>query len=127
LARPDTGSTRQRAEPPTRRVDRRNRIHSANLNKTPLLRAMNEIEAVTVAREAIVVLIKMGAPAMLVSLAVGLTIAIFQALTQIQEVTLTFVPKILALFATVLVFVPFMLETLTNFTQSLMDRIIALG
>jgi flagellar biosynthetic protein FliQ len=88
---------------------------------------MNETEVITVAREAIVVLIKMGAPAMLVSLTVGLTIAIFQALTQIQEVTLTFVPKILALFATVLLFVPFMLQTLTQFTQALMDRIVALG
>lgn len=88
---------------------------------------MNETEVISVAREAIVVLIKMGAPAMLVALAVGLTIAVFQALTQIQEVTLTFVPKILALFATVLVFVPFMLNTLRSFTYELVDRIISLG
>ncbi len=88
---------------------------------------MNETEVISVAREAIVVLIKMGAPAMLVALAVGLTIAVIQALTQIQEVTLTFVPKILALFATVLVFVPFMLNTLRNFTHGLVDRIISLG
>ncbi len=88
---------------------------------------MNETEVITVAREAIIVLIKMGAPAMLIALAVGLTNAVFQALTQIQEVTLTFVPKILALFATVLIFVPFMLSTLRNFTHELVDRIIALG
>ncbi len=88
---------------------------------------MNETEVVSVAREAIIVLIKMGAPAMLVALAVGLTIAVFQALTQIQEVTLTFVPKILALFATVLIFVPFMLGTLRSFTLELVDRIISLG
>ncbi len=88
---------------------------------------MNETEVIAVAREAIIVLIKMGAPAMLVALAVGLTIAVFQALTQIQEVTLTFVPKILALFATVLVFVPFMLNTLRHFTHGLVDRIISLG
>ncbi len=88
---------------------------------------MNETEVIAVAREAIIVLIKMGAPAMLIALAVGLTIAVFQALTQIQEVTLTFVPKILALFATVLVFVPFMLSTLRNFTHELVDRIISLG
>jgi flagellar biosynthetic protein FliQ len=88
---------------------------------------MNETEVVAVAREAIIVLIKMGAPAMLVALAVGLTIAVFQALTQIQEVTLTFVPKILALFATVLIFVPFMLGTLRSFTLELVDRIISLG
>ncbi len=88
---------------------------------------MNEAEVIAVAREAIVVLIKMGAPAMVVALVVGLTIAVFQALTQIQEVTLTFVPKILALFATVLIFVPFMLGTIRSFTLDLMDRIIALG
>ncbi len=88
---------------------------------------MNETEVIAVAREAIIVLIKMGAPAMLIALAVGLTIAVFQALTQIQEVTLTFVPKILALFATVLVFVPFMLNTLRSFTHELVDRIISLG
>ena len=88
---------------------------------------MNEAEVIAVAREAIVVLIKMGAPAMMVALVVGLTIAVFQALTQIQEVTLTFVPKILALFGTVLIFVPFMLGTIRSFTHDLMDRIIALG
>ncbi len=88
---------------------------------------MDETEVIAVAREAIIVLIKMGAPAMLIALAVGLVIAVFQALTQIQEVTLTFVPKILALFVTVLVFVPFMLNTLRNFTHGLVDRIISLG
>ena len=88
---------------------------------------MDETEVIAVAREAIIVLIKMGAPAMLIALAVGLTIAVFQALTQIQEVTLTFVPKILALFVTVLVFVPFMLNTLRSFTHGLVDRIISLG
>lgn len=88
---------------------------------------MNEAEVIAVAREAIVVLIKMGAPAMIVALVVGLTIAVFQALTQIQEVTLTFVPKILALFGTVLIFVPFMLGTIRSFTLELMDRIISLG
>lgn len=88
---------------------------------------MNETEVIDIAREAIIVLIKMGAPAMLVALAVGLVIAVFQALTQIQEVTLTFVPKILALFATVLIFVPFMLNTLRHFTHGLVDRIVSLG
>ena len=88
---------------------------------------MNEAEVIAVTREAILVLIKMGAPAMIVALVVGLTIAVFQALTQIQEVTLTFVPKILALFGTVLIFVPFMLGTIRSFTLELMDRIISLG
>ena len=58
---------------------------------------------------------------------VGLAIALFQALTQIQEMTLSFVPKIIVIFVSLLVLMPFMLSTLVTFGQSLMDRIVALG
>lgn len=88
---------------------------------------MDETQVIQVAREAIIVLLKMGAPAMLVALSVGLIVAVFQALTQIQEVTLTFVPKILVLFTTVALFLPFMLHTLARFTEGLIDRIVSLG
>lgn len=80
-----------------------------------------------VAREAITVLIKIAAPLMLVALVVGLVISLFQALTQIQEMTLAFVPKILVMFISLLVFLPFMLSTLTVFTEGLFDRIIGIG
>ena len=60
-------------------------------------------------------------------LAIGLTIALFQALTSIQEMTLTFVPKIIVIFLTTMATVPYMLGHLTNYTVGLMDRIIALG
>ncbi|HRY24814.1 MAG TPA: flagellar biosynthetic protein FliQ, partial [Geminicoccaceae bacterium] len=53
-----------------------------------------------VARQAIWVMLKVGAPMMLVALVVGLCVSLLQALTQIQEMTLTFVPKILAMFMT---------------------------
>jgi flagellar biosynthetic protein FliQ len=61
------------------------------------------------------------------ALLVGLVVSLFQALTQIQEMTLSFVPKILVIFVSLLVLMPFMLSTMTAFGQSLMDRIVALG
>ncbi len=80
-----------------------------------------------IAREAVVVLVKIAAPLMIVALAVGLIVSLFQALTQIQELTLAFVPKILVMFLSLLLFLPFMLSTLTVFTESLFDRIIGIG
>ena len=80
-----------------------------------------------IGREAIWVMIKAGGPLMLVALVVGLAISIFQALTQIQEMTLTFVPKMLILFFGTLLFLPFMLGTLRAFTLEIFDRIIAMG
>jgi len=80
-----------------------------------------------IAKEAVIVLIKIAAPLMIVALVVGLIISLFQALTQIQEMTLAFVPKILVMFFSLLLFLPFMLSTLTTFTEGLFDRIIGLG
>lgn len=86
---------------------------------------MNANEVLEIAREAVIVLLKLGAPIMLVALGVGLTISLIQALTQIQEMTLSFVPKILVIFLSLLVFLPFMLNTLTIFTQRLADKIVS--
>jgi flagellar biosynthesis protein FliQ len=69
-------------------------------------------EVLDIAREAIVTLIVVSAPVMLVGLAVGLVISLLQALTQIQEMTIAFVPKILAIFVSLLVALPFMAEKL---------------
>lgn len=88
---------------------------------------MNEVEAIQVGREAVMVMLTMAVPIMAVALAVGLMIALFQALTQLQEMTLVFVPKIIVTFVAVLILVPFMLATLSEFMISLIDRIIALG
>jgi flagellar biosynthesis protein FliQ len=87
---------------------------------------MNPVEVIEVAREALVVVLKIGAPIMLIALVVGLAISLVQALTQIQEMTLAFVPKILVIFVSVLLFLPFMMMTLTTFTERLFDRIVAL-
>jgi flagellar biosynthetic protein FliQ len=86
---------------------------------------MNANDAIEIGRETIFVAIKLGAPAMLLALAVGLGIALLQALTQIQEMTLTFVPKMLVILLSLVLFLPFMLATLESFTQGLMSRIIS--
>jgi flagellar biosynthetic protein FliQ len=69
-------------------------------------------EVLDVAREAIYTLIIVSAPVMLVGLAVGVAISLLQALTQIQEMTLAFVPKILAIFVSLLIALPFMADKL---------------
>ncbi len=88
---------------------------------------MNEEEALAFAAEAILTLLQLAGPVMMVGLVVGLTIALFQALTQIQEITLTFVPKIIVVFLSLLVFLPFMLDRLQTFMAGVADRIANLG
>ena len=88
---------------------------------------MNTAEVVDIGREAIYALLKMGGPIMGIALVVGLIVALFQALTQIQEMTLTFVPKIIVIFLAELVLLPFMISTLTTFSQGLFERIASGG
>ena len=64
---------------------------------------------------------------MLIGLSVGLVISLFQALTQIQEMTLAFVPKIIVIFVSVLALIPFMLASLSTFMEQIVDKIVALG
>ena len=71
-------------------------------------------EVLDVARDAIVTLVLVSAPLMLVGLIVGVAVSLLQALTQIQETTLVFVPKILAIFIAMLVALPFMADALHN-------------
>ena len=84
---------------------------------------MNAAEAIEIGRSALITLLKIGSPIMAVALVVGLAIALFQALTQIQEMTLTFVPKIVAIFFTLMLLLPFMISTLTAYAQELFDKI----
>lgn len=88
---------------------------------------MNELQALDFAREAIITVLKIGAPIMLIALVVGLVVALFQALTQIQEMTLTFVPKIIVIFISLLIFLPFIVETLQTFMLGVADRIAGLN
>ncbi|MEQ9640497.1 MAG: flagellar biosynthesis protein FliQ [Alphaproteobacteria bacterium] len=75
-------------------------------------------------RDAIGVLLMVATPIMAVGLAVGVSIALFQALTQIQEMTLVFVPKILSIFLSLLLFMPFMLNQMMSFMDRTAARIV---
>lgn len=88
---------------------------------------MNEVEVLDIARDAMVVMLLVAGPMLMVGLVVGLSISIFQTLTHIQEMTLTFIPKILAVFGSMVIFLPWMLRELTEFTHRIMDKIVALG
>ena len=72
-------------------------------------------------------LIIVSAPMMIVGLVVGVIIALFQALTQIQEMTLVFVPKIIAIFVTLLLMLPFMGATMSGYMTQIVDMIITGG
>ena len=85
---------------------------------------MNIGDFLDIARDGITVLLLTVGPSMLISLTVGLGIALFQALTQIQEMTLTFVPKILVTFLSLLVLLPFMIRQVTAFMERISQMII---
>ncbi|WP_374304362.1 flagellar biosynthesis protein FliQ [Ferrovibrio sp.] len=87
---------------------------------------MTAVEVVDVMRDGIWVLIKVAGPAMIVSLVIGIAISLFQALTQLQEPTLTFVPKILAIFGTLILTMPFMIGTMITFMEQIAIRIAGL-
>ena len=84
---------------------------------------MTEIELLEISREAIFTLLKIVTPILSVALFVGLIIGIFQALTQIQEMTLAFVPKIISVFVALILLFPFMLGQMKTLTEGLFNRI----
>jgi flagellar biosynthesis protein FliQ len=81
-------------------------------------------EVLDVAREAIVTLVLVSSPLMLVGLVVGVVISLLQALTQVQEMTLVFVPKIIAMFLAMLVALPFMGDLLQAEMMRIAARIV---
>lgn len=85
---------------------------------------MTGAEVLDVARDALWVTVLLAAPVMLVGLLVGVVVALFQALTQIQEATLAFVPKIIAIFLVLIMALPFMGAQLSNFMSRLADLMI---
>jgi len=88
---------------------------------------MNDADIAMLMRDGVLVMLKLGGPPLLVALGVGLLIALLQAVTQINETTLAFVPKMLALCAALVLLGPFMLATLSGYTHLLFDRLIAVG
>ena len=85
---------------------------------------MTGAEVLEIGRDAILTLVLAAGPLMLVGLLVGVIVSLFQALTQIQEMTLVFVPKIIALFITLLVVLPFIGDLLEAHMMRLVARII---
>ena len=81
-------------------------------------------EVLDVARDSIITLVLVASPLMLVGLFVGVAVSLFQALTQIQEMTLAFVPKILAMFVAMIVALPFMADVLQGHMTRLAARIV---
>jgi len=77
----------------------------------------------TIARETLLTAIILAGPPLLVGMLVGLIISMFQAVTQINEQTLTFVPKVLAIFISLLVFGPWMLKILTDFSVNILGNL----
>ncbi len=78
---------------------------------------------VSLARDAVEMTLLVSGPMLLAGLTVGLLVSIFQAVTQIQEMTLTFIPKILAVMFALLFFFPWMLQNLVAFTAKLIESI----
>jgi flagellar biosynthetic protein FliQ len=88
---------------------------------------MNQVDVLDIAHSALWVVLQTSGPIMLAGLVIGLIIALFQALTTIQEMTLTFVPKIIVIFIAIIVFLPYMMTTLIEYSLTLFDRIAVMG
>ncbi len=87
---------------------------------------MENAEILEITREAIMLIMVISTPIMLIGLVLGLIIALFQALTQIQEMTLAFVPKIIGIFLALYLLMPFMVSQLSQFSIDLADLIISI-
>lgn len=85
---------------------------------------MEAAEVVDIVRQGIYVLMLVSAPVMIAALVVGLAISLVQALTQIQEQTLTFVPKMVTMLLMLVITLPFIMQTLIDYTHKLQERIV---
>ncbi|MDY0009516.1 MAG: flagellar biosynthesis protein FliQ [Bdellovibrionales bacterium] len=88
---------------------------------------MNEAEIIDITREAILLVIQIAGPIMMIGLVTGLIIALIQALTQIQEMTLAFVPKIITIFLAIFLLLPMMAQALIAFTEKIADKIVGIS
>ena len=90
---------------------------------TTLFAAMNDGDVMGVANDAIWVTLQVAGPILLVGLLVGLVVSVFQAVTQIQEQTLVFIPKILAIVAVLIIAGPWMMNVMLSYTEQLFREI----
>jgi flagellar biosynthetic protein FliQ len=88
---------------------------------------MNEGDLAVNARDALLVLLKVAGPVLSIGLVVGIAISLLQALTQVHEQTLVFIPKLVAVCLTIAVLGGFMLHTLTDYAHGVFDQVISVG
>jgi flagellar biosynthetic protein FliQ len=88
---------------------------------------MDSVTAYEIVRFAILTVLWASAPILIIALVVGLVISFFQALTQIQEMTLTFVPKILAIFGGLVLTIPYIFSSLSKLSDRVFDMIVGGG
>jgi len=88
---------------------------------------MNQSMVLYMAKEAVGAVFLVGGPILGVSLLVGLLVSIFQSMTQIQEQTLSFIPKVVAVIAILMVLGPWMLSVLTAYTANLLKQLASFG
>lgn len=84
---------------------------------------MTPESVISVAKEGIILTLLLSSPMLILGLLVGLMVSIFQAVTSISEMTLTFIPKIVAVFMGMLFFAPWMLEKITTYTVNMINSI----
>lgn len=84
---------------------------------------MDNADMLKLAQDAIRTVLFVAAPMLIISLSVGLIVSVIQAVTQIQEATLAFVPKIIAVFISILIFGPWIINLVTEFTSGLLSNI----
>ncbi|QOL20360.1 flagellar biosynthetic protein FliQ [Candidatus Bodocaedibacter vickermanii] len=88
---------------------------------------MDIIALTELLRKAVMVMIKAGSPPMIAALVVGLVISVLQAVTQIQEQSLAFIPKVLAVFVTLIFLFPYMFSVLSDLTHEIFDLALRLS
>ncbi len=85
---------------------------------------MDQILAVEILRQTVMMILKLGTPLLLIGLVIGVVISLIQALTQIQEPTLSFVPKLIVILLCLVFLLPNMIQQMTIFTNNLFDKIV---
>jgi flagellar biosynthetic protein FliQ len=88
---------------------------------------MNEGDVANVLRETMMVTLRLGGPILAVALVVGMVMSIVQAVTQINEPTLAFVPKVAGILAALVVAGPFLFSVLNDYARAMFDRVVAAG
>ncbi len=88
---------------------------------------MSDTDIAALIRETMIVTMKLGGPPLMVALGVGLIVSFIQAVTQINEATLAFLPKMVAICIAMVLLGPFMTATLITFTHQIFDRLVMVG